>query len=105
MASTASPAGTPGSHNRLVCETMKDVECVPEQAEAKEPAAHEVARAPHHGLCHHENEPYETRGHVRAVQSDEAEKGREEGAARGAGALRDHAREFAQFQAEKRGAE
>src|ERR1700730_14178914 len=57
-----------------------DVECVPEQAETEQPAAHEVARAPHRGLRHQENEPYETDGNVRAVQTDETEEGREEGA-------------------------
>src|ERR1700704_5575434 len=55
-----------------------DVERMPEQAETQKAPKHEIARALYGRLRHHEGEPEQACGDMRTVQTDQAEKSREE---------------------------
>ncbi len=82
-----------------------DVQGVPEQAEAQDAPQDigPVSLGEH--LRHHRQQPQQAGGHVQAVAADQREEGREERAARRAGAARDHAGELVHLEAEERRAE
>src|SRR5580704_16092076 len=72
-----------------------DVERVPEEAEAKQAAAHVIERPPINGLRRQEDQPYEPDGDVDPMQAHEAEECRKEGAPRWTGAPREEPGKFA----------
>src|SRR6185312_4493258 len=79
-----------------------DVEGVPEDAEAEEPAE-DVRSVETLGpnLRHHGSDPQQPGGDVRAMAADQGEEGGKEGASLRARADRDHMREFKKLDAEK----
>src|SRR5215510_14874756 len=75
-----------------------DVERVPKQAEAQETAEHVRPEALGEDLRHHREEPEEACSDMEAVTADKSEEGREEGAARRAGAAVDEIPELHHLQ-------
>ena len=75
-----------------------DVERVPEQVEAEQPAQNVGAEALDEDLRHHRAQPQEPGADMQAVAADHGEEGRQEGAALRARACADQAGEIVRLQ-------
>ena len=75
---------------------------MPEQAEAEHAPQDVGAESLGEDLRHHGQQPQQAGGHMQAVAADQREEGRQERAARRAGAARDQAREFVDLEAQER---